>query len=86
MNNSWVSKTQDEILSNIMQIDKKHVSNLIKDLQVDNKLQVKLESTKDEIVNDECKEHQKPKIKSRLYNASKMIMKNKKSIEKLLDE
>jgi hypothetical protein len=86
INNNWVSKSQDEILTNIMQIDKKHVSNLIKDLQVDDKLQVKLESTKEEIVNNECKEHQKPKIKSRLYNASKMIIKNKKSTEKLLDE
>jgi len=86
INDNWVSKTQDEILSNIMQIDKTHVSNLIKDLKVDDKLQVKLESTKDEIIKGESKEHQKPKIKSRLYNASKMVRKNKKSIEKLVDE
>lgn len=86
INDNWVSKTQDEILSNIMQIDKKHVSNLIKDLKVDDKLQVKLESTKDEIINGESKEHQKPRIKSKLYNAAKMVKKNKKSIEKLLEE
>ena len=86
MNNSWVSKTQDEILSNIMQIDKKHVTNLIKDLKVDDKLQVKLESTKDEITSGESKEHQKSKIKSKLYNASKMVMKNKKSTDKIIED
>jgi len=86
INDNWVSKTQDEILSNIMQIDKKHVSNLIKDLKVDDKLQVKLESTKDEIINGESKEHQKPRIKSKLYNASKMVKRNKKTIEKLIEE
>ena len=79
INDNWISKSQDEILSNIMNIDKTHVSNLIKDLKVDNKLQIKLESTKDEIKINESKEHQKPKIKSKLYNASKMIMKNKKN-------
>jgi hypothetical protein len=84
INDKWVSKTQDEILSNIMNIDKKHVSNLIKDLKVDDKLQVKLESTKDELDNNESKEHQKPKIKSRLYNASKMVNKNKKNTEKTI--
>jgi hypothetical protein len=86
MNDSWISKTQEEILSNIMQIDKKHVSNLIKDLKVDDKLQVKLESTKDEVTGTESKSHQKSRIKSRLYNASKMIMKNKKSLEKITDK
>lgn len=81
MNDNWVSKTQDEILTNIMQIDKKHVSNLIKDLKVDDKFQVKLESTKEEISNNESKEHQKSKIKNRLYNAAKMVNKNKKNIK-----
>ena len=86
-NDNWISKTQDEILTNIMQIDKKHVSTLIKDLKVDNKLQLKLESTKDEIENNEVKEHQKPKIKQKLYTASKMVMKNKKNLDKvILDE
>jgi hypothetical protein len=84
MNDNWISKTQEEILSNIMQIDKKHVSNLIKDLKVDDKLQVKLESTKDEVTGTESKSHQKSRIKSKLYNASKMIMKNKKSLDKKL--
>jgi hypothetical protein len=78
INDKWISKSQDEILSNIMTIDKKHVSNLIKDLKVDDKLQIKLESTKDEIDSNESKEHQKSKIKSKLYNASKMVSKNKK--------
>jgi hypothetical protein len=78
-NDNWISKTQDEILNSIMQIDKKHVSNLIKDLKVDNKLQIKLEATKDEIDTNEVKEHQKPKIKQKLYSASKMVIKNKKN-------
>jgi uncharacterized membrane-anchored protein YjiN (DUF445 family) len=85
INDNWVSKPQDEILTNILQVDKKHVKNLMNDLQVDNKLQIKLESTKDEIDTNESKEHQKPKIKSKLYNASKMILKNKKLNDKLLE-
>jgi hypothetical protein len=85
INDKWISKSQDEILSNIMSVDKKHVSNLIKDLKVDTKNQIKLESTKDEIDTNESKEHQKPKIKTRLYNASKMVRKNKKNLEKLSD-
>ena len=85
INDNWVSKPQDEILSNIINIDKKHVSDLIKDLKVDDKLQVKLESTKDEIDTNESKEHQKSKIKSKLYNVSKMILKNKKTTNKLLE-
>ena len=86
INDKWVSKTQDEILSNILTVDKKHVSNLIKDLKVDDKLQIKLESTKDEIKTNESKEHQKPKIKSKLYTASKMVMKNKKTTDKTSDK
>jgi len=85
INDKWISKSQDEILSNIMSVDKKHVSNLIKDLKVDTKNQIKLESTKDEIDTNESKEHQKPKIKTRLYNASKMVRKNKKNLEKISD-
>jgi len=86
INDKWVSKTQDEILSNILTVDKKHVSNLIKDLKVDDKLQIKLESTKEEIQTNESKEHQKPKIKSKLYTASKMVMKNKKTTDKTTDK
>lgn len=86
-NDNWISKTQDEILSNIMQIDKKHVSTLIKDLTVDTKLQIKLESTRDEVNSNESKGNQKPKIKRNLYNASKMILKNKKNLDKtIVDE
>ena len=86
LNEDWHSKSQEELLSNIMQVDKKHVSTLIKDLKVDDKLQVKLESTKQEIEENESKEHQKPKIRSKLYNASKMIKNNKKIIEKKLTD
>ena len=66
----------------MMNIDKKHISSLIKDLEVDKKLQVKLESTQDEIDTNQVKEHQKSKIKQRLYDASNMISRNKKKEEK----
>jgi len=85
-NDNWISKSQDEILTNLMKIDKKHVSDLIKDLKVDNKLKVKLESTKQEIDDNECKEHQKPKIKEKLYNVSKMVLKTKKTNNKVLGD
>jgi hypothetical protein len=85
-NDGWISKTHDELLTSLMRIDKKHVSSLIKDLTVDDKYKVKLESTRDEIDTNESKEHQKPKIKAALYNASKMIVKNKKVKEKTLLE
>ena len=86
-NDNWVSKTQDEILSSIMQIDKKHVSTLIKDLTVDTNLQIKLESTRDEVNSNESKGNQRPKIKRNLYNASKMVLKNKKNLDKtIVDE
>ena len=78
MDDKWITKTHDELLNNIMNVDKKHITTLIKDLEVDNKLQIKLESTKDEIVTNESKEHHKDKIKQKLYDASKMIIKNKK--------
>jgi len=87
LNDDWHSKSQEELLSNIMKVDKKHVSNLIKDLKVDDKLQLKLESTKQEIEDNESKEHQKSKIKTKLYNSSKMIKNNKKILEKrILDK
>jgi transposase len=79
-----VSKSHDEIFRTLLKIDKNHVSTLIKNLEVDKKLQVKLESTQDEIDTNEPKEHQKPKIKEMLYNASKMIAKNKKKEEKII--
>ena len=53
----------------------------MKDLKVDDKLLIKFESTKDEIDTNQSKEHQKEKIKRKLYNASKMIKKNKKVID-----
>jgi len=85
VNDKWVAKPQDEILSNMMHVDKKHVSTLMKDLEVEDKLKIKLESTKDEIDTNQCKEHMKKKIKNKLYNASEMITKNKKKLEKTID-
>ena len=78
IDDNWVSKSHDEIFRTLLKVDKTHVSTLIKDLEVDKKLQVKLESTQDEIDTGESKEHQIPKIKESLYNASKMILKNRK--------
>jgi len=85
VNDKWVAKPQDEILSNMMNVDKKHVSTLMKDLEVEDKLKIKLESTKDEINTNQNKEHMKKKIKNKLYNASEMITKNKKKLEKIID-
>jgi hypothetical protein len=84
VNDDWVTQSQDDILTNLMRVDKKHVSNLIKNLEVDDKLKIKLESTQDEIDTGESKEHQKSKIRNKLYNASRMINKNKKQEEKVL--
>jgi len=82
INDKWVTKSQDEVLNNMMNVDKKHISTLIKDLEVEKKLKVKLESTQDEIDTNECKEHHKDKIKQKLYDASNMIKKHKKQSEK----
>jgi hypothetical protein len=78
INDDWVTQSQDEILTNLMRVDKRHVSTLMKNLKVDDKLKVKLESTQDEIDIGESKEHQKPKIKNMLYQKSRMITKNKR--------
>jgi hypothetical protein len=83
INDNWVSKSQEDILRTLLTVDKTHVSTLIKDLEVDKKLQVKLESTQGEVDTNENKEHQKSKIRQKLYDASKMIMKNKKHREKV---
>jgi len=82
-NDNWISKSNDDILRAILKVDKKHVSTLIKDLKVDEKLQIRLEITKDEVDTNESKQHQAAKIKTLLYNASKMITKNKKKVDKL---
>ena len=82
INDKWVTKSQDELLNSMMRVDKKHISSLIKDLEVEKKLQVKLESTQDEIDTNECKEHHKDKIKQKLYDASPMVKKHKKQSEK----
>jgi hypothetical protein len=83
INDKWETKSQDELLTNIMKVDKKHISNLMKDLEVDKKLQIKLESTQNEIDTNESKEHHKDKIKRKLYDASKMIKKNKDKVNKV---
>jgi len=83
INDKWITKSQDELLNSMMRVDKKHISTLIKELEVEKKLQVKLESTQDEIDTNECKEHHKDKIKQKLYDASNMIKKHKKQSEKL---
>jgi hypothetical protein len=84
VNDKWITRSQDDILNTMMNTDKKHISSLIKDLEVDKKLQVKLESTQDEIDTNQVKEHQKSKIKQRLYDASPMIKKNKDKSKILL--
>jgi hypothetical protein len=84
INDNWVSKSHDEIFRTLLKVDKSHVSNLMKDLEVDQKLQVKLESTQDEIDTGESKEHQIAKIKESLYNASRMVKRNKLKEDKVL--
>jgi hypothetical protein len=59
INDEWVTKSQDDILNTMMRVDKKHISSLMKDLEVDKKLQIKLESTQDEIDTNESKEQLK---------------------------
>jgi len=82
INDKWVTRSQDDILTTMMNVDKDHISTLIKDLEVDKKFQIKLESTQNEIDTNESKEHQKSKIKQKLYDAYPMISKNKKKSEK----
>jgi hypothetical protein len=84
INDNWVSKSHEEIFRTLLKVDKNHVSTLMKDLEVDSKLQIKLESTQNEIDTNESKEHQIPRIKESLYNASKMIKKNKVKEDKKL--
>jgi hypothetical protein len=84
INDNWVSKSHEEIFRTLLKVDKGHVSSLMKDIEVDKKLQIKLESTQDEIDTGESKEHQIPKIKEHLYNASRMIKRNKKKEEQVL--
>ena len=84
INDKWVTKSHEELLNTLLHVDKNHISNLIKDLEVEKKLLIKLASTKDEITTNECKEHQKTKIKNILHSASKMILKNKKIISPIV--
>jgi len=82
INNKWIVKSQVDILNHVMNHTKKHVIRLLKDVVVDKSLQLKLETTKQEIVSTESKAHQQKEIKKYLYNASKMIIKNKRLNEK----
>jgi hypothetical protein len=84
INNKWVVKSQIDILYHIMRTMKKHVIRFLKDVVVDEKLQLKLETTKDEVLSTESNVHQQKDIKNCLYNASKMIIKNKRLNDKLL--
>jgi hypothetical protein len=73
---NWMTKDQDDIIRQIMDVDKMHVSNIIKDIKVDDeKIKNKIEYTKDEL--NENKSHQLDKVKNILHSASKMINKNK---------
>lgn len=76
---NWVTKNQEDIIKQLMDIDKIHVSNIIKEVKVDDeKIKNKIEYTKDEL--NENKSHQSEKVKDALYSASKMIQKNKLKI------
>jgi hypothetical protein len=73
---SWITKNQEDIIKHLMDIDKKHVTNIINEVKVDDeKIKGKIEYTKDELKED--KSHHIGKIKDKLYSASKMVNKNK---------
>jgi uncharacterized C2H2 Zn-finger protein len=73
---NWMTKDQDDIIRQIMDVDKMHVSNIIKDIKVDDeKIKNKIEYTKDEL--KENKSHQLDKVRNIFHSASKMINKNK---------
>jgi uncharacterized C2H2 Zn-finger protein len=73
---NWVTKNQDDIIKQLMDVDKMHVTNIIKDIKVDDeKLKNKIEYTKDEL--NESKSHQTDKVRDLLHSKSKMISKNK---------
>jgi hypothetical protein len=73
---NWITKNQDDIIRQLMAIDKVHVTNIINDIKVDDeKIKNKIEYTKDEL--NENKSHQIDRIKDKLHSASKMINKNK---------
>lgn len=81
---NWITKNQDDIIRHLMDVDKMHVTNIIKDVKVDDKIiKDKIEYTKDEL--KENKSHHVSKIKDKLYSASKMITKNKKNIVKKIE-
>ena len=77
---SWITKNQEDIIKHLMDIDKKHVTNIINEVKVDDeKIKGKIEYTKDELKED--KSHHIGKIKDKLYSASKMVNKNKNKIK-----
>ncbi len=82
INNEWVEKSSDEILTNLMESNKNHIRSLIDNIKVSNdKEQLKLEETKEEILNDENIEGRKIQVKKKLYKAANMITKNKNLLE-----
>jgi len=73
---NWITKNQDDIIRHLMDVDKKHVTNIINEVKVDDKkIKDKIEYTKDELKED--KSHHVGKIKDKLYSASKMVTKTK---------
>jgi hypothetical protein len=81
---TWMTINQDDIIRKVMDVDKVHVTNIIKDVKVDDeKIQNKIQFTKDEL--KENKYHQSDKVKDKLYSASKMIIKNRQKNTKKLN-
>ena len=79
---NWITKNQDDIIRQLMAVDKMHVTNIINDVKVDDeKIKDKIEYTKDELKED--KSHHVGKIKDKLHSASKMVIKNKNNTKKL---
>jgi hypothetical protein len=81
---NWMTKDQDDIIKHLMDVDKMHVTNIIKDIKVDDeKIKNKIEYTKDEL--KESKAHQTSSVRDLLHSRSKMISKNKNTRLKKAD-
>ena len=78
---NWMTKDQGDIIKQLMDVDKMHVTNIIKDIKVDDeKIKNKIEYTKDEL--KESKAHQTDRVRDLLHSKSKMISKNKNKVKK----
>ena len=79
---NWMTKDQGDIIKQLMDVDKMHVTNIIKDIKVDDeKIKNKIEYTKDEL--KESKAHQTDRVRDLLHSKSKMISKNKNKVKKV---